>query len=296
MVSDLTLLKAARDPVIWAEIHVPSFKLDPWQKKFVRQIANPPALPDGDIAESFTLRSARQMGKSTVLGLIGAYWADVRRPMRRSNIDALKGTITAELDKGSGIAYFASSIRQASSTMRNCIDFLRAAGIQLSSDSEESVVTAGGSRILALPATSTARGESLQLAVLDEAGHLEHGGEGVFGVVTPMLSSFANTALIMSSTPGAAHGLYYKHVSDPIGNRTILTDVSVSENPRISGSFLRSEKARMGQMHFASEYHPDGGTHIPPSFWEDGRGLFQMSALRASVTGEVEALEVPEWL
>ena len=282
----------AIDPVIWAERRT-GFIADPWQQCFLRSIANPSKHSDGTNLNSHTLISPRQCGKSTVLGLIGAWWADVKRPVTVTRIPGLPDVRHVDVKRAPALAYFAASQRQAESTLRICRDFLIAAEIEFEQSAADKIQTKRGARILALPASSTARGQSLSLAMIDEAGHLEGGGEDTVGVVTPMMSSFApdSSALILSSTPGPAHGLFYRHCAQPSEMRTNLTEVCLNDNPRISPDFLAAEKARMAPLFFGSEYGEDPSKS--PEFWQDGRGLFSMTALRASVTDDIQALEVP---
>lgn len=283
----------ATDPVFWAKVRT-GFVADSWQERFLRSVANPPRDNAGNLRNSHTLNSPRQCGKSTVLGLLGAFWADTKRPVTITRIPGQPDIRRVRYDKAPTVAYFAASQRQAESTLRIARDFLVAAGINFDQSATDKLTTERGARVLALPATATARGETLSLVMIDEAGHLENGGEDVVGVVTPMMSSFSSdsSALVMSSTPGVASGLFFRHVTQPEDMKTNLTQVCLNDNPRISQSFLEAEKARMGPLYYSSEYGNDPAK--PPEFWQDGRGLFSMTALRAAVTEKVQALEIDD--
>ena len=285
-------LRGLRDPVAWAGIHFPTLRLDDWQKRALRAVGNPTS------TSLHCWWTSRQMGKSQSQGLLSAWWIDTKIPIRVTRIPGSEPLreVTALPPTA---AIFAQGVRAAERTLGYARDFLTAANIDFHQASSDRIVTASGAKALALPASSTARGETVQLALIDEAGHLPQGGEDIAGIVFPMQASFAmeSVATVLASTPGVPQGLFYQCCRQEVPCHLITA--SVSENPRLSSDFLRQQRSLLSDLYFASEFCPiDPATgemlpHLPPQFWEDGRGLFSMASLRAAVTDEAEALNIP---
>ena len=294
-------LRGLRDPVAWSEQKFPGLTLDRWQQHALRLVADPPKDPITQALTNLSCwRTSRQMGKSQTSGLALAWFSCNKVPIRQIKIPGSppRREVT---DLQPTCAVFAAGVRQAEKTLAYGRDFLTAADVGFEQSSSDRIITESGSKLLALPASSTARGETIQLAVVDEAGHLEGGGEDVTGVIFPMMSSFcpSSTHTILASTPGNPQGLFYRCVQEPEKMRCNLVEASVSENPRITEDFLSQQRAILSDLFFSSEYCPIDAetgamlTAQPPEFWTDGRGLFSIGALKASVTDEVEALGVP---
>ena len=291
-------LRALRDPVAWSEQKFPSLRLDPWQAGALRWVADPPRDATGAIINLHCWHSARQMGKSQSQGLLLSWWTDTKIPIRETRIAGT--TVQREVTTlPTTAAIFAQGVRAAERTLGYARDFLTAADIEFEQAASDRIITAAGAKALALPASSTARGETIQLAILDEAGHLPQGGEDVSGIIFPMQSSFApeSVATVLASTPGIPQGLFWQCTTGDV--QCNLTTACVDDNPRLSMDFLKQQRALMSDLYFSSEYcpiDPDTGemrTDLPPTFWEDGRGLFSMGALRAAVTDDADALDVP---
>jgi len=212
-------LKAALDPVLWAEDTL-GFKADPWQAEVLRSDS-----------KRLLLNCSRQAGKSVCACLIALH--------------------TAIFQEDSLVLLVSITQRQSAEMLRTA---MHAYGLNPSVPSEsESALKlelVNGSRIISLPGSEkTIRGYSgVDLLILDEAARID---DDLYQSVRPMLA-VSDGRLIALSTPFGTRGWWYEawRSSEP----WMRTEIPADMCPRISKEFLEEEKRTKGSYWFDQEY------------------------------------------
>lgn len=179
------------------------------------------------------LNCTRQWGKSTVTSIV-----------------ALHRTLAID---ESLVVVLSGSQRQSDEFLRKATQFLRRLGIRARGDgsNESSLLLPNGSRIVALPEVEeTLRGFSaVTLLIIDEAAVVR---DEVYEAVTPMLAT-SDGDLWLLSTPRGKSGFFWNEWSNG-GPGWTRVSVTAEQCPRISKSFLESERRSKGETHFRREY------------------------------------------
>jgi hypothetical protein len=224
--------------------------LDQWQAELMRSTA-PRVL----------MLCARQVGKSTVAGLIAL--------------------ATAVTRAGALILLVSPSQRQSGELFRTVMRHFRAltGAPAIIAESALRLELANGSRIVALPGDEkTIRGfAGAALVVLDEAARIE---DELIAAVRPMLAT-SGGRLIMLSTPFGKRGVFYEawHGSDTWHR----VKIAATDCARITKEFLEEELAELGQQRFSEEYGLE--------FLENTEAVFPTGIIDAAFTDE----EKPLW-
>lgn len=194
---------------------------DEWQARVLR--SNAPRL---------LLNCSRQVGKSTVTGLL-ATW-------------------TALFQPASLILLLSPSLRQSSELFRSCLHMYKALGRPVPAEAESALrlELRNGSRIVSLPGSSgTVRGlAGVRLLIIDEASQVE---DELYLSVRPMLA-VSNGRLVTLSTPYGTRGWWYQ--SWLRRAEWEYYEVPATACSRISKAFLQEEEAAMGSWYFSQEY------------------------------------------
>lgn len=185
----------------------------------------------------------RQFGKSTTIGALALHHAWYRPQ--------------------SLIVVLSPTLRQSHELLLKIVSFVRVLGIRPRTDgfNPVSLLLPNGSRIVGAPAhPDTLRGfSSVSMLLIDEAARVP---DSVFDAATPMLAR-SGGAIWLMSTPKGRTGFFHEvwHSGDPAWTRIHST---VKDCPRISASFLESERAIKPAAVYAEEYEcifQDTGDH-----------------------------------
>lgn len=197
--------------------------LDDWQKEVLKAEGN------------ITVRSGRQVGKSTVV--------------------AIKAGEVAVKKKNQIILIIASVERQALLLFEKVLSYIHARYKFMikkakNNPTKKQVELTNGSKIISLPTGETGygiRGFTVNLLIADEAAYIP---EEVWLAVTPMLAVTKGNIWLLS-TPRGREGFFYRSFS----NTTFFSfHVSSEECPRRDDDFLRGEKERLTKAQYAQEY------------------------------------------
>jgi GGDEF domain-containing protein len=201
-----------------------SLALDRWQNEVLEH--------KGNIA----IRSGRQVGKSTVIAMKAARFANEH-----------PGTVTMVI---------AAAQRQSSllfDKIRSEVDDMKMEYAEPPTLSR--MVFKNGSKIFTLPAGRTGyfiRGFTLDLLIADEAAYIP---EEVWKAVIPMIAVSRKARgfgwIILLSTPFGKGGYFASSFDDP-DFRTF--HISSENCPRIPVDFLEKERKRMTKQEYAQEY------------------------------------------
>tara|TARA_R100000750_G_C2344765_1_gene95827 strand:+ start:853 stop:2088 length:1236 start_codon:yes stop_codon:yes gene_type:complete len=198
-------------------------KLDDWQKKVLET--------DGNIV----LRSGRQVGKSTIIGVKAGKYA----------LDNPKKNILV----------IASVERQAYLLFDKILEYIYETdkrSIKKGKDrpTKSRIKLTNGSTIYCLPTGLSGhgiRGYTIDLLIADEAAFIP---EEVWTAVTPMLA-VTRGDIILLSTPFGKGGYFFRCFSD----KTFTSfNISSEDCPRKNQDFLDQEKSRMSKLQYAQEY------------------------------------------
>lgn len=205
-----------------------SFRWDSWQQAVLDHEGN------------ITLRTGRQVGKSTIIGAKAAKFAKEH--------------------PGTTILCIAAAQRQSSlifEKIRGEIDLLIEKG-QLDYDGEPTLTRiklTNGSRIYSLPAGRTGyfiRGFTIDLLIADEAAYIP---EEVWKAVIPMIAVSRKMRglgwIILISTPFGKGGYYYHSFHDPDFRAWHISSEKCSRIPK---DFLLKERQRLSKAEYAQEY------------------------------------------
>jgi hypothetical protein len=204
------------------------FKFDPWQETVLAR--------EGHI----TIRSGRQVGKSTVIACKAARFARDHPGTVTLVIAASQRQSSLIFDK------IKSEIEQSIQTGE--VEYLEEPTLTR-------VMLKNGSKIYSLPAGRTGyfiRGFTIDLLICDEAAYIP---EEVWRAVIPMVAVSQQERgfgwIILLSTPFGKGGYFYSSFQDPDFQQFHIS----SENcPRIPKAFLLKEKSRMSKAEYAQEY------------------------------------------
>jgi hypothetical protein len=220
-VNDVRNLAVALDPAILMQDVglVP----DPWQAEFLRCDAR-----------RILMLCGRQMGKSTVVGVLGLH--------------------AALYTPGSLVLCLSPSLRQSGELFNDkIVNFYNQLGrpVPPVALSATELHLANGSRIVSLPGNAdTVRSfSSVHTLIVDEASRVD---DDLIAAVSPMVA-VSGGRLVLLSTPFGARGLFHEFWTegDPLWARFRVT---ADACPRIGPEFLESELKTMGQRMFKQEY------------------------------------------
>lgn len=247
--SQLRRLLWALSPSDWAR-DVLGYNLDPWQVE---------ALSSG--SRRVLMNCSRQVGKSTVAGILAAH--------------------TAEFNPGSLALVIAPSLRQSEELYRRIRGFLRDAGSRVSTDDDSTTHCSmrNGSRIIALPGDGdTVRVFSeVSALIVDEASRLP---DSVIAAVRPMIAVSGGVLWAMS-TPAGPRGWWWEAWT---GRGTWdRYEIPATDCPRISAAFLEEERAMLGPL-FAQEYLCQ--------FVADGASVFDEESILAAFDCQIPGLKI----
>jgi hypothetical protein len=163
------------------------------------------------------------------------------------------GLWTALYEAGSLVIIVSPSQRQSGEVFRRLM--LAYSGLdgvpELRSESALRAELVTGSRIIALPGSEkTTRCYSrVKLAIVDEAARVD---DSLMAAVRPMLAT-VDGSLIMLSTPNGQRGEFYRAWTEG-GDTWTRIEVPASDCPRLTESFLREERAQLGDALYRQEY------------------------------------------
>lgn len=156
--------------------------------------------------------------------------------------------------RGMMIIISSRSLRQASHYLSKVSDavFTKYPKSLLPISNRLSLLLPNGSAVIAIPCTKpdTARGFTAHKAIMDEAGFQP---DELLRVVTPTLAATSG-ALHMISSANGPQGFFYEACEGMHQNMYWTRKVHHSECPRITEDFLKSERLRLGDIRFRSEY------------------------------------------
>jgi hypothetical protein len=214
-------LAAALDPVVLARrmAIVP----DLWQARVLRSWAR-----------QIILNCSRQVGKSTVTGILAGH--------------------TALYTPGAPILLLSPTERQSIELLRKVKETLRQLGTtatEVEKDNALSLEFANGSRILALPGKEgTIRGFSgVRLLIIDEASRVP---DALYQAVRPMLAVSGGRIVLLSSPFGKRGFFHHEWTAGGPGWERV--EVTAYECPRIAREWLAKERATIGDWWFDQEY------------------------------------------
>jgi hypothetical protein len=179
----------------------------------------------------------------------------------------------------------APSQRQSNELLRKARDFVTVLEprVVLTSESQQSLELANGSRILSLPAREgTIRGFSnVALLVFDEAAWVD---DELYYAARPMLA-VSGGRLLALSTPNGQRGWFYQAWGG--GENWQRTKLTATECPRIASDFLAEERRTMTAARFASEYECE--------FTDAIDVVFRHADIAAALTEQLEPLFPTGW-
>tara|TARA_Y100000310_G_scaffold223255_1_gene225111 strand:+ start:290 stop:1636 length:1347 start_codon:yes stop_codon:yes gene_type:complete len=231
-------------------------KLDKWQKELLEHNGN------------ISLRSGRQVGKSTIVGMKAAKFATTHANTNTLIIAAAQrqSTLLFEKVKAEVDQYHIALLEKAGgfkpqthlSARRNLElrrEYELKHGIYKEQPTKTEINLKNGSRIYSLPAGRTGyfiRGFTLDILIADEAAFIP---ETVWVAVSPMVAVSRKTRgfgwLILLSTPFGKGGFFYESCFDSDFKQF---HVSSEACPRIPKDFLRKERQRLSKIEYAQEY------------------------------------------
>lgn len=210
------------DACLWAE-RVLDFRADPWQQQLLRSTA-----------PQLILNCGRQVGKSTVIAMLGVH-------------DAI-------FHDDSLVLLIAPTQRQSIELARKCLDVLQRIEPveQLDEDAKTSIsLSRNRSRIVALPGhdPKNIRGFSApRLIIFDEAAFAAN---AVYDALLPMLAASPEGRIALLSTPYLKLGFFHD-IWHGTGTWERF-EVPSSDCPRISKEWLEARKAE-NPLNFSREY------------------------------------------
>ena len=201
-------------------------KLDPWQQEVMETKGN------------MVLRSGRQVGKSTVIGLKAAKYA-LENPKKLI-------MVISKTERQAGLL-FAKILFNIQQIDKKAIKKGRGVG---QNPTKHKIVLVNGSVIHCLPAGDTGfgiMGFTIDLLIADEAAFIP---EEVWNSIIPALA-LTRGAIWLLSTPFVKQGYYYNCFSDP----TFTSFHTSSEDcPRKDEAFLEQQKKVLTRAQYAQMY------------------------------------------
>ncbi|HXN46998.1 MAG TPA: terminase family protein, partial [Bryobacteraceae bacterium] len=175
------------------------------------------------------------------------------RQWGKSTITAAKAVARAREREGSLTLVVSPSARQSGEFLRKAAAFVRRMGIRPrgDGDNEISLLFPNGSRLVGLPGTeATVRGFSaVSLMLIDEAARVS---DEMYKSVRPMLA-VGDGDLWLMSTPFGKRGFFWEEWEHG-GAQWERVAVPATECPRIMPSFLKEERASLGDRWYRQEY------------------------------------------
>ncbi len=197
---------------------------DVWQSDLLRSSA-----------KQLILNCSRQSGKSTTTAVMGLH--------------------TAIYTPDSLVLLLSPSLRQSQELFKKLKDIYNSVSApNLPTATEESSLRlqfSNGSRVVALPGSEqTIRGfSSVDLLVIDEAAACE---DALFFSIKPMLA-VSNGRIVLLSTPRGKRGFFHDVWTNAADDwKRIL--ITANQCPRISASWLESERRAMPDFWFRQEF------------------------------------------
>jgi hypothetical protein len=229
-----TARRSLRDPVALATT-VCGVIPDNWQAQLLRSTR-----------DRIILNCARQVGKSTFMGLLALHMALFTHgsltlmvaPSQRQSRELFRKTLSCweqllDWGKAQGLPYI---------------------GPELMEDNSLALAFDNGSRIIALPANATTiRGFSaVKLYIEDESAFVP---DDLHRAVRPMLA-VSKGRIVLASTPYGKRGHFYRiwEKEDDKGDEAWeRIQITAAQCPRLPKAFLRAERAELGSW-FDQEY------------------------------------------
>jgi hypothetical protein len=233
--------------------------LDPWQILVLLSIAR-----------RLILLGPRQIGKSTVSGLLSLYVA-------LTIAEALVLLIAPAQDQSKELAR-TIRLMAARAGLATTERTEQIAPTQLSASRIE---FANGSRVIALPGASeaTVRGYAKpDVIVVDEAARLK---EETFTAIRPMLVTHPTGRLLLLSTPWVKSGTFYRTWTSDSPNWERIR-VHTADCPRLTPEYIENERAELPTWVFAREYLGE--------FSDDDATLFSAELIDAAIDPTVRPL------
>ncbi len=225
---------------------------DAWQSDLLRSAAR-----------QLILNCSRQSGKSTTTAVLGLH--------------------TAIYTPDSLVLLLSPSLRQSQELFKKLKDIYNSVSAPgLPTAIEESSLRlqfSNGSRVVALPGSEqTIRGfSSVDLLVIDEAAACE---DALFFSIKPMLA-VSNGRIVLLSTPRGKRGFFFETWTNATDDwKRIL--ITANQCPRISASWLESERRAMPDFWFRQEFLCE--------FCETIDSVFNFSDIHSAVSNEVKPL------
>jgi hypothetical protein len=233
--------------------------LDAWQRLVLESVAR-----------RLILLGPRQIGKSTVSGLLGLYVA-------LTTAEALVLLIAPAQDQSKELARTIRGMA-ARAGLATTERTEQIAPTQLSASRIE---FANGSRVIALPGASeaTVRGYAKpDVIVVDEAARLK---EETFTAIRPMLATHPTGRLLLLSTPWVKSGTFHRTwTSDSPAWERIR--VRTDDCPRLTPEYLATEREELPTWVYAREYLGE--------FSDDDATLFPDELVAAAIDPTVRPL------
>jgi hypothetical protein len=239
------------DPIAFArQLNI---ELDPWQRDLL-----------ASTDERIILNCARQSGKSTIVAVLALHHA-------LNNPRAL-------------VLVLSPSLRQSGELFKKIVNFYKDLGKPIPSETETALTLqlVNKSRVVSLPGKEqTVRGYSgVSLLVIDEAAQVD---DDLYYSLRPMLA-VSRGRLILLSTPFGKRGFFWRAWSE--GSAWKKVKIRADQCPRISPSFLKEERAALGEWWYRQEYLCE--------FNENTDAYFNYDEIQAAVTDEVKPLFGPD--
>jgi Terminase large subunit, T4likevirus-type, N-terminal len=242
----LRMLARSIDPI---EFCRQFFEPDFWQKDLLLSTEN-----------QAILNCSRMAGKSEITSIIALFHA-INNPQ-------------------SLILCVSPSLRQSGELLKKITNHYHELGKPLGAtiDSATTLQLSNRSRIVSLPASEkTVRGYSADLICVDEASRCP---EELFIAIRPMRA--LGGRLILLSSPAGKRGTFHREWTEGEGWKKI--EVKATDVPRISSTFLDSERRSLGERWYQQEYMC--------SFTESEAALLSYDIIQRAVRDDVEELNI----
>ena len=210
------------------------------------------------------------------------------RQWGKSTVSAVKAAHRAWTREGSLVLVACPTARQSGEWMKKAEGLVGRLGVAAKGDGANAISLAlpNGSRIVGLPGTGTegrVRGFSaVSMLLIDEASWV---ADAMYRALRPMLA-VGDGDLWLMSTPGGKRGFFYEEW-EMGGSEWERVRVEATECARIAPWFLEEERGKHGAAQFSQEYLC--------CFVDDGRQVYGSELVEASLSDEVEPLEVTCW-
>lgn len=198
----------------------------------------------------------------------------------KSEITSVIALFHAINNPGSLILCVSPSLRQSGELLKKIVNHYEQLKRPLGAtiNSATTLQLSNHSRIVSLPASpDKIRGFSADLILCDEASRCV---EALFVAIRPMRA--LGGRLILLSSPAGKRGTFHREWTEGIGWKKIK--VTADQVPRISQSFLDSERRSLGERNFLQEFMC--------SFEENEAALLSYDIIQRAVRDDVEELSI----